>query len=165
MSVVSHWGRPVRRTVLGLMVFAFAMAFVQAQDDDANLIKYRQRLMSAHGAGMGNIGDILKFKMAYGATHIAQHARNIKGNSMLIEDAFKENKLAAPTDAKGGIWESWDDFGMKAKALTKAADELATAADGGDMTAIMPKVQALGESCRGCHNEYRKPKEESYKNK
>ena len=164
MSKAGSWGRAARRTVLGLTVFGFAMAFVHAQEDDANLIKYRQRLMSAHGAGMGNIGDILKFKLAYGTKHISQHALSIKRNSMLIEDAFKANKTGAPNDSKAGIWESWDDFAAKAKALTEAADELATAADGGDVMAVMPKVKALGEACRGCHNDYRKPKEESYKN-
>ena len=165
MSKSSHWGRALNRSALAMIVLAFVMAFAHAQDDgDENLVKYRQRLMSAHGAGMGNIGDILKFKLAHGADHIAQHARSIKQNSMMINEAFKPNKMGAPNDSKASIWDNWSDFETKAKALTTAADELATAADGGDMKAVMPKVQALGEACRGCHNEYRKPKEESYKN-
>lgn len=158
--------RSLRGALIILLGLFLVMATVQAQDDnDANLVKYRQRLMSGHGAGMGNIGDILKYKLDHGASHIAANARSINSYSKLIEEAFKPKLTGAPNDAKSEIWDSWDDFADKASALTMASDELAKAADSGDMKAVMPKVKALGEACRGCHDGYRKPKEESYKSK
>jgi cytochrome c556 len=33
------------------------------------------------------------------------------------------------------------------------------------MKAILPQVTALGDACKACHNNYRKPEEESYKRK
>ena len=50
--------------------------------------------------------------------------------------------------------------------LQKAANQLSeTVANGGDGAAIGANVKALGRTCGGCHKEFRKPKEESYKAK
>jgi len=161
--------RPVRSRLALLALTAgilgSGLALLHAQSNEEILVAYRQRLMSGHGASMGSIGDILKYKLDYGAKHIAVHAKNISEYAKLIPDAFKTEVTAGATDAKPEIWKNWDDFTAKASHLETEAAKLATAAQSGDMAAIMPQVKATGDSCRGCHDSYRKPKEESYKNK
>jgi len=145
--------------VIGL---ALGLTLVHAQEDEAPEIGYRQRLMKGHGASMGSIGDVMKYKLPNASAHVAVHAKNISEYSSLIPDAFKKDISAGKTDAKPEVWQNWEDFVAKANAVHVAASELAAAADGGDMRAMMPGVKALGDACRGCHNEYRKPEEERF---
>ena len=151
--------------VLTAFVLGSGLAQLSAQSSEENLVAYRQRLMTAHGASMGSIGDVLKFKLDYGSKHIAIHAKNISEYAKLIPDAFKTEITAGATDAKPEIWKNWDEFTAKAKTLETEAAKLATVAASGEMSAMMPQVKATGDSCRGCHDVYRKPKEESYKSK
>lgn len=149
--------------LVALLVLGIGFTFVEAQeDDDAPVIAYRQRLMKGHGASMGSIGDFLKFKLPYGSNHVVVHAKNIAEYATLIPAAFEEKITEGNTDAKPEVWDNWEDFVAKANALNVAAAELSTLAAGGDMRAMMPGVKALGDSCRNCHNDYRKPEEERY---
>ena len=43
--------------------------------------------------------------------------------------------------------------------------ELAKISQSGNMEAISAQVKKLGDACGACHKPFRKPKEESYKNK
>jgi cytochrome c556 len=36
-----------------------------------------------------------------------------------------------------------------------AANQMAVAAESGDMGQVGPAMQALGKSCKGCHDDYR----------
>lgn len=154
---------PLLSAVGACLLLGFSL--VEAQNADQPLIQYRQNLMSGQRASMASIGDILKNKLPYSTNHIAAHARNISEYAKLIPDAFKKQITAGATDAKPEIWQNWEDFTAKAKALEKASAKLSTVAASGDMKAIMPQVKALGDSCKACHDSYRKPKEESYKRK
>jgi len=136
---------------------------VQAQDDAA-FIQYRQKVMTSNGANMGAIGDILKNKLPY-QSNIQVHAQEIQRMSTLIPGAFKKDVAAGKTDAKPEIWKEWDKFAAAADALGREAAELATVAQGGNMEAIGAQVKKLSDTCGNCHKPYRKPKEESYKNK
>jgi len=144
---------------------ALGLGLAQAADGDAPVLQYRQKLMKAQGASMGSIGDILKYKLPYGSKHIAAHAKNISEFAKLIPDAFEKKIATGFTDAKPEVWQNWDDFVAKAKVLEDAGAKLAAAADGGDMKALMPHVKALGNACKGCHTEYRKPEEERFERK
>ena len=72
-------------------------------------------------------------------------------------------RSAGATDSKPEIWQNWEDFLSKAKALGEASNKLSEVAQGGDLKATMIQFRAVGDTCRGCHNDYRKPEEESYK--
>jgi cytochrome c556 len=146
------------------VLLLLTQVFVHAQEDEV-FVQYRQKLMSGHGVSMGSIGDVLKNKLPNATEHVAVHARALAEYSKLIEVAFEKNVAAGATDAKPEIWQSWDDYVAKAKALEEAATKLADTAQGGDAQAMMPQVRALGDSCRNCHTSYRKSEEESYKRK
>lgn len=149
-------------SVIALVALGFGLALVHAQEEEAPELGYRQKVMKGHGASMGSIGDILKYKLPGGNDHVAKHARNISAYASLIPEAFEKNISTGKTDAKPEVWQNWDDFVSKAEALDVAATELSAAAAGGDMRAMMPGVKALGDACRNCHNEYRKPEEERF---
>ena len=139
-----------------------ASAGAYAQDDEM-VIQYRQKVMAGHGNNISSIGDIMKNKLPHAATQISMHAKILAEYSNLIEGAYEKNVSGGATDSKAEIWQNWDDFLAKAKALGDASIKLSEIAQGGDIQATMTQVQAVGDSCRACHNTYRKPEEESYK--
>ena len=157
------------RSLVWLLIASFllvaGLVLVQAQEAEEDpVLVYRQKLMKGHGASMGSIGDILKYKLPYSPEHIATHAKNINMFSKLIPDAFEKKSPEGMTDAKPEVWANWDDFVAKSQALGDASAKLADAASGGgEMRTIMPHVKGLGDACRGCHNTYRKPEEECFK--
>lgn len=136
---------------------------IQAQEEGA-FVQYRQRVMMANSANMGAINDILKNKLPY-PSHITAHAQEIQRMSMLISDAFQKDIAAGKTDAKPEIWKEWNKFTGAADAMGREAAELAKVSQGGNMEAISAQAKKLSDTCGDCHKPYRKPKEESYKNK
>jgi len=167
VPVLSHPLRPRRssRTVwAALLSLAFAFpAFADAEMDVAH-VKYRQALMSGVGANMGGISTILKNRLVMPG-HIESHARQIAESAKLISSAFKAEVTTGDTDAKAKIWKDHSGFQDAIAKLEKASNDLAAAAAGNDPATVGPAVKALGKSCGGCHKAYRKPKEESYKNR
>ncbi len=145
-----------------LFVGAPIAANADSHADGSPSVDYRQKVMSAVGANMGGIGDILKNGLEMPG-HVANHAAQIAENAKLVAAAFKKNAPSTATDAKPEIWKDWAEFEAAIDDMEKAARNLEAAASGPDAAAIGPAVKALGKSCGGCHKVFRKPKEESYK--
>jgi cytochrome c556 len=131
---------------------------------DEGAIQYRQKVMSAVGADMGAIGDIMKYGLPF-PTHVVAHAQSLAKHADLAAAAFERKVVEGPTDAKPEVWEKHDLFLEKLRAMKAEADELARIAADGEATpaAVGAQVKALGDSCGNCHKTFRKPKEESYK--
>jgi cytochrome c556 len=132
-----------------------------ASEDEA-AIQYRQKLMSAIGGDMGAIGDIMKYGLPF-PQNVAVHAQNLARSAGLIASAFERRVVSGPTDAKPEVWEKHDAYLDKAKKLEQEAAKLAELGGAVDRAALGKQVKAVGEACGGCHEDFRKPKEESYK--
>lgn len=130
----------------------------QAADDPANVIKFRQKLMSSIGAHIGSIAAVVKGEVSYSA-HVPAHARALHAMSQLVPDVWPEGTHEGDTRALPAIWEDKAKFDAAIKAFQTASGELAAAADSGDMAAIGAKLGDLGKSCGGCHKPFRKKKE------
>lgn len=135
-----------------------------AQDEKNPVITYRQKVMQSNADNLSAIADILKFSLPY-QENIQAHARMIERTASLIPSAFKKNVSEGLTDAKPEIWEDFDEFKEYAADLEDASAKLADVAPGGDMAAIGKQFKAVVDTCKQCHEEFRKPKEESYKNR
>jgi len=145
--------------VVGL---AAALALPAGAAEDPVHIEYRQKVMKGVGADMGAISDILKHGLPY-TSAIALHADRMERSAALIPDAFSKEVTAGPTDAKPEIWQKPEEFRQATADFQAAADDLEDAADDGDPAQIQAAFKALGKACGGCHEPFRKPKEESYK--
>jgi cytochrome c556 len=144
------------------LALALGLALPASAVDDQVHIDYRQKVMSGVGADMGAISDILKHGLPYTAA-IALHADRLGDAAALIPTAFREKVTAGPTDAKPEIWQKPDEFKEAIAAFEDAADDLEDAADDDDPAAVQAAFKQLGKACGGCHEPFRKPKEESYK--
>jgi len=158
--------RRIRPACLALAVAlptAAAVAQPVAGTDEGS-IKYRQKVMSAIGADMGAISDLMKYGLPF-PTHVVAHAQAISRHADLAADAFERKVTAGPTDAKPEIWEKPDEFLQKLHDMKAAADQLADIAADSEATPadVGARVKALGDACGSCHDSFRKPKEQSYK--
>lgn len=149
--------------IVGGLLASAGLASAEGPEDEAR-IKYRQSLMAAVGANMGSISGILKNGLVMPG-HVASHARQLSESSKLISAAFKQNIATGATDAKAEIWSDWAKFEEAIVEFGKASRTLESAAADGDPGAIGAAVKGLGKSCGGCHKPFRKPKEESFRNK
>ena len=82
----------------------------------------------------------------------------IQENMNKVLDFFPRGSLSDNSRAKPEIWAKWSEFTKHPAIVTKAAQELATAAKAGDEASIENKFKALGEACKGCHTSFRAPK-------
>jgi cytochrome c556 len=152
-----------RTSALAAVTLGLATAAGSQDDPNKPLLEYRQKIMQGQRASMASMGDILKFKMPFDASHFLVHAKNIGELSTLIPDAFETEITEGLTDSKPEVWSNWDDFVEKSKTLASESAKLRAAAETGDMKAIMPLVTSVQNACRGCHDLYRKPEEQRFK--
>ena len=115
-------------------------------------VDYRQNAMKAVGGHMGAIADIMRGKVAHVA-HLQTHANALADLAAIAPALFPEG--SAGGDALPAIWENAEDFQAKLDAFKEAADGFKAAAATSDMAQIGGALRSLGQSCKGCHDDYR----------
>lgn len=147
---------------------ALGTGVAQAQPEtakaDEGALKYRQSLMESIGGDMAALSDILKYGLAHPG-HALVHAEGLASHSKLVAAAFERKVIEGPTDAEPAVWEKTDEWKEKMKAFETETAKLVEATKAGDPTALVAQLKATGKSCGGCHDSFRKPKEESFKRK
>ena len=126
-------------------------------DDADDLIKYRQAGMKVLGGHIGSIVPVVKGKVA-DQGHLAMHAAGLAAQAEVLLDLFPKGSDHGETNAKPNIWENWDDFKTKAENLRRESAKLAELGKAGDVNGFKEQVGAVGKTCKGCHDDYRKEK-------
>jgi len=114
-------------------------------------VEYRQHVLSAVGGHMQSIADILRQKVPHTA-HLGLHANAIADMAGIAPTLFPASSTGG--DALPAIWTNTEDFASRLVAFEDAANGLKAAVDSGD--GVGPAVQALGQACKDCHDNYRK---------
>ena len=154
----------VAASLMAAIGIAGAAAAQDAKKLDEGSIKYRQSLMESVGGDMAAIGNILKYGLPL-TGNIVVHAEGLASHAKLIGSAFERKVTLGPTDAEPAIWEKADEFKEKTKAFQSETAKLVDVAKAGDGAALGVQMKATGKACGGCHDSFRKPKEESFKRK
>ena len=164
----SLWiARKTGSAVAWLMAATIIAGAASAQDAakaDEGAIKYRQSLMESVGGDMAAIGNIMKYGLPL-TGNIVVHAEGLASHAKLVRSAFERKVTAGQTDAEPAIWAKADEFKEKTKALESETAKLVEVAKTGDPAALGVQMKATGKACGGCHESFRKPKEESFKRK
>ena len=93
----------------------------------------------------------------YDAERAVMAARRIQQHSRDVTDLFPEGSVEGPSAALPAIWEDFDAFADIVDDMGSRADALALAAQQAeDATAIRQPFAALGKTCSGCHEDFRK---------
>ncbi|MFT5349312.1 MAG: cytochrome c556 [Planctomycetota bacterium] len=149
-------------TKLCLLIVGLSMAAPGFAENDPlkNAIKARQGEMQLRAFNAGPLFAMSKGKMPYDA----ELATKLAGNLKLMLDldngrAWPEgsDNVAYPDDttALPKIWTTYPEIAEYGKKYASAVNDLSGVA-GNDLDALKSKLGALGDSCKGCHDDFRK---------
>lgn len=137
--------------LLALAVVPFAVAA------DADPISARQDEMEGVGDSMKALSGIAKKQTPFDAAVVKQHGEAIAAHLAKAKDLFPagSDKGGMETWAKPEIWTNRADFDAKLQAAHDAALELSKVEQEAAFGAALGK---LGNTCKGCHESFRRPK-------
>lgn len=136
----------------GVALGVLACVALAAVADDQDAVDYRKHVMSTLGEQAAAIDQIIAKKAP--ADAFAVHVKTIAIAAGQTKLAF-EPKIAGG-DSKPEVWSNWADFAKRVDAMVAAANELANAAQEGNVAVVGPKIRTALD-CDGCHKIYMVP--------
>jgi cytochrome c556 len=148
------------KSIVAVLLITAAANVCHAQEDDFDpepVIEGRQSALRDIGGAFKGINDELKKSSPVLAV--------IRQYSQQIEDLSKQQKFWFPPgtgpeteiemQAKPEIWKKPAEFKKGQDAMSEQAAKLTKVAAGSDVGAIKSQWQALGKTCKGCHDQFR----------
>lgn len=130
-----------------------AMAQFQKPED---AVKYRKASFTVMAAHFGRIGAMANGRVPFDAKVAAENAALVETLSKLPWDAFGPGTDKGDTRALPAIWTEQAQFKAGAEKFQAEAAKLNAAAKTGNLDAIKTAFGAVGQSCKACHDNYRK---------
>ena len=142
----------------GAIVLGLGVSLAYAAADDQ--IKARQTEMKANGKAIGAMVAIMKGEAPYDAAVVkasldAMTAADAAAGEAKAWDASSMEGATVETWAKPEIWAEGSEIGAKYQAWVDARAALAATTDEASFKVAFP---ALGASCGGCHEMFRRAK-------
>jgi cytochrome c556 len=150
--------RNTKHVPAAALVAALALGVAGVATSSTDVIKDRQHAMENVGGAMQTLGAIAKGEAPFDAAVVKDSATTIEDNLRKASTLFPEgsNEGDVETWAKPEIWSDHADFIVKFKAAQAAAEALKSVSE---ESAFRPALGKLGESCKSCHQTYRRPKQ------
>lgn len=123
-----------------------------AKTEDA--ISYRQSAMFIQNQHFGRIAAMANGRLPFDASSAAANADIVAGISKLPWPAFGAGTEGGK--ARPEIWKEQAKFKELSEKLQAETDKLQTVAKGGNLEAIKAQVGAVGQTCKACHDDFRK---------
>ncbi len=125
-------------------------------------IKARKAVMQVQAFNIGILGAMAKGEMPYDATKAQDAADNLNAavnmrNGAMWPEGSDLGALGDRTRAKPEAWTKYPMVAEQSKLLKAAAATMAAEASNG-LDAVKANLKAIGESCGGCHEIARGPK-------
>jgi cytochrome c556 len=130
-----------------------AMAWSATAPADA--IKYRKAVMEALSNHVSAF-MLINFGKVEHQGHLKAHADAIADLGAQAKVLFPAGTDAGDTDALPLIWKEQDQFRKLLGDLETSTAKLRDAVAANDKPGTMAAFKAVGESCKGCHDRYRK---------
>jgi cytochrome c556 len=138
----------------GLLAVPFAAQAQFAKTEDA--VKYRKAAFTVMASHFGRIGAVVKGEKPYDKAAVEQDAAIVETMARLPWHAFVPNSEAADSKAKPEIWKEQDKFKSAADKMQAEVGKLHAAAKTGNLDTIKTSFGAVGQSCKACHDDFRK---------
>jgi len=123
-----------------------------AHEHATGVVKERMDMMEVMAKRLKAIRERIDAKRDLSA--IKADAEAIAAHAPHLVHLFPPGSTQKPTDARGTIWQNWNDFERKATALETQSRKLVnTSAD--DLPALSAQSRAVTEACGACHEKYR----------
>ena len=121
-------------------------------------IKYRQSAMTLQNNHMGRLFAMIKGEVPFDAKVAAENIEIVALlNSRVQFAAFIEGSDNGNTNAKPEIWTEKDKFAAAVAKSQEDVVKLAAAGKTGNLDQIKAAAGAVGQSCKACHDTYKKP--------
>lgn len=148
---------PLRLTVLAAAL-AVPMAGQSADEGGPkpeDFVNYRNGVMTAIGWNFGPMVAMVKKEMPYDAAQFALRAERVAFLATLPMEGFVPATKDVKSHAKPALWDNLEDFRSRMQDLeTNTAALAAAAKDAQDLGAVVPAFAKVGDTCKGCHDEY-----------
>lgn len=117
--------------------------------------EFRSSLMKTIAWKMTQVGGMVDGEIPVDEEAFRMHASDVAALSGMVTDGFIPNSAIEGSAALPDIWMNMADFEAKAADFQNAAQALATAAQQNGFEAAKGMVQAVRQTCGGCHRPYR----------
>lgn len=145
----------IKSCSIGLLTTFMLVGVSWAAADNKAVIKHRHGVMEAIGghfsAALATMGGPEQFQ----GNHVF-HAESLARLAKISVDIFPAGSDKGKTKAKSAIWEQPEEFAAAMDKFLLKADEFASASASGDLKAYGAAAKALGGSCKGCHDDFKK---------
>lgn len=119
-------------------------------------------------AAMDDINDAMKVLVAmvknerpFNGEDVARSGYTVLNNLTVSATLFPEGSTTENSRAKPEIWQDLERFVGSLDKAKAAAQKVADAGAANDQAGFPKAVIQLGEVCKACHEDFRKPKKES----
>ena len=130
-----------------------ALAQFQKPED---AVKYRKAALTVMGTHFGRIGAMANGRVPFDAAAADNSAAIVQTMSALPWEGFVAGTDKGETRALPEIWTEQAEFKKGAEKLQAETAKLSAAAKTGDLDAVKAAFGAVGQSCKACHDAYRK---------
>lgn len=148
------------KIVASLALFAVAVtvsvpAMAQFQKPE-DAVKYRKAAFTVMGAHFSRVGAMVNGRVPFDAAVAAENAALAETLSKLPWAGFVPGTDKGDTRAKPEIWTEQAKFNAGADKMQAELVKLSAAAKTGNLDAVKTAFGAAGQSCKACHDAYRK---------
>ncbi|QFU08585.1 Cytochrome c-554 [Rhodobacteraceae bacterium THAF1] len=150
----------MKSAILTIAVLGIGVGLAQAASHSQTpaSVKARHGIMQNYSYSLGTLGDMAKGEAEYDAELAQAAADRLVALSAIPQTGYwVEGTSSEDLDdsrALPAIWENMDDYLSGFDELNEAAVSMAAVASDGQ-EALGPQMQAIGQSCGGCHEDYR----------
>ena len=134
-----------------------------AQADDSpefQAFQFRDGVMHGLAWKVGKLRAMAQGEIPVDNAVALKDAKDTAALAGMLTDGFIPNSIVKGSLALPDIWKNFSDFQQKANDLQMAATALADATQANGFEAAKGMVQAVGQSCGGCHRPFRKRTEQ-----
>ena len=146
-----------KNILLGVLLSALTLS-ANAQsmfEKSEDAIEYRKSTFQLIRFQIGDMGDMLKGKVAFDTERFQKRADAAATLSALPWEAFTRDSQKGDTSALPAIWTDRATFDKKAAKFAEYAEALATAAKSGDKKEIGPAFRNWAKGCKDCHKSFK----------
>ncbi len=148
--------RPILLAVA--LVTLAAPAFAQDDDDLRKAVEVRQGMYKLYGNYFGPLAGMARGEIDYDAETARTAAESLAAVASIDRTGFfpegTSSEAMEGSAALPAIWEDMDDFTEGFDGVESATQSLAASAGDG-LDALKQGVGQVGQSCKGCHDDYR----------
>lgn len=139
---------------IALLAMPLAASAQFAKPEDAQ--RYRKAVFTVMAAHFSQLAAMANGRAPFDAKLAATHADLLGRISHLPYPAFVEGSDQGATQAKPDIWLQPALFKAAARRSQDDIAKLGPAAQSADLARLKSAVSAVGQSCKSCHDEFRR---------